>query len=48
MELKGSKESGEEEKEGEAPTQGDRKGVRQIGNGEKIERKEVEAEKYKK
>ena len=47
MELKGSKESGEEEEEeeGKAPTEGDREGVRQIGNEGKIEREEVDAEK---
>lgn len=44
MELKGSKESGEEE-EGKAPTEGDRKGMRQIGNEGKTEGEEMEAEK---
>lgn len=46
MELKGSKQS-REEGEGEAPTEGDRNGVRQIANGGKTKRKEVEAKKIK-
>lgn len=37
MKLKGSNESGEEEEEEEAPTGGDREGVRQIGNEGKTE-----------
>ncbi len=47
MELKGSKESGEEEEEGgEAPTEGDRKGMRQIGNERKTEGEGVEVEHF--
>lgn len=46
MELKGSKVSGDEE-EGETPTEGDREGVKQMGNKAKIEREEAEAEKMK-
>ena len=41
MDLKGWKESEEEEEEEEAPTEGDRKLVRQIGGG-KIEREGAE------
>lgn len=38
--------SGDEE-EGETPTEGDREGVKQMGNKAKIEREEAEAEKMK-